>query len=63
MILTAWIGLTSIRVPATRDEGQDVVEYALLCGLITLATLVLLLLVGPQLKGTFQTVVNGLGSA
>lgn len=63
MVLTAWTWLSSWQPLANHDDGQDIVEYALLCGLITLATLVLLLLVGPALKSAFQTVVNGLAGA
>jgi pilus assembly protein Flp/PilA len=47
----------------TREEGQDMVEYALLAALISIVAIAIILLVGPYLKNLFQDVVNGLGSA
>lgn len=46
-----------------RDDGQDMVEYALLVGLLSVFALAVIVLVGPSLVDTFQTVVNGLGLA
>lgn len=46
-----------------QEDGQDMVEYALLVGLLTLGTIAVVVLVGPYLKDTFQYVVNGLASA
>jgi pilus assembly protein Flp/PilA len=46
-----------------RDEGQDMIEYALLAALIAIAAIAVIILVGPELKNLFQDVVNGLGSA
>ena len=47
----------------TREEGQDMVEYALLAALISIVAIAIIVLVGPYLKDLFQDVVNGLGAA
>lgn len=46
-----------------REEGQDMVEYALLVGLLSVFALAIIILVGPAVKSTFQYIVNGLGTA
>lgn len=46
-----------------REEGQDMIEYALLAALISIVAIAIIILVGPYLKNLFQDVVNGLGSA
>jgi pilus assembly protein Flp/PilA len=43
-----------------REEGQDMIEYALLAALIAIATIAVLVLVGPELRKLFQDVINGL---
>ena len=43
-----------------REEGQDMIEYALLAALIAIAAIAVIILVGPELKNLFQDVVNGL---
>ena len=43
-----------------REEGQDMIEYALLAALIGIAAIAVIILVGPELKNLFQDVVNGL---
>ncbi len=48
---------------AEREEGQDMIEYALLAALIAIAAIAVIILVGPYLKNIFQDVVNGLASA
>ena len=45
------------------EEGQDMIEYALLAALISIVAIAIIVLVGPYLKDLFQDVVNGLGSA
>jgi pilus assembly protein Flp/PilA len=47
----------------TREEGQDMVEYALLAALISIVAIAIIVLIGPYLKDLFQDVVNGLDSA
>ncbi|HZU13839.1 MAG TPA: hypothetical protein VFB58_13440 [Chloroflexota bacterium] len=43
-----------------RDEGQNMVEYALLAALLAVATVGVLLMVGPGLHSAYATVTNGL---
>ncbi|MGY1695431.1 MULTISPECIES: Flp family type IVb pilin [unclassified Geodermatophilus] len=45
------------------EKGATAVEYGLLVGLIAVAIIATLLLVGPQLKELFQSVVDGLTKA
>ena len=46
-----------------REEGQDMIEYALLAALISIVAIAIIVLVGPYLKDLFQDVVNALDSA
>ena len=46
-----------------REEGQDMIEYALLAALISIVAIAIIVLIGPYLKDLFQDVVNALGSA
>lgn len=46
-----------------REEGQDMIEYALLAALISIVAIAIIVLIGPYLKDLFQDVVNGLGTA
>jgi pilus assembly protein Flp/PilA len=46
-----------------REEGQDMIEYALLAALISIVAIAIIVLIGPFLKSLFQDVVNGLGAA
>jgi len=46
-----------------REEGQDMVEYALLAALISIVAIAIIVLVGPYLKDLFQDVVNALDGA
>ena len=43
-----------------REEGQDMIEYALLAALIAIAAIAVIVLVGPELRKLFQDVINGL---
>ena len=45
------------------EEGQDMIEYALLAALISIVAIAIIVLVGPYLKDMFQDVVNALNSA
>lgn len=45
-----------------REEGQDMIEYALLAALISIVAIVIILLVGPYLDNLFQDIVNALGT-
>jgi pilus assembly protein Flp/PilA len=42
------------------EEGQGMVEYALLVGLIAVVVLASLLLLGPKLKAMFDDIVNAI---
>ena len=46
-----------------REEGQDMIEYALLAALISIVAIAIIILVGPTLKNLFQNIVNSLGTA
>ncbi|GAC1468214.1 MAG: hypothetical protein PVSMB7_15880 [Chloroflexota bacterium] len=46
-----------------REEGQDMIEYALLAALISIVAIAIIIAVGPYLKNLFQDVVNALGTA
>lgn len=43
-----------------KEDGATAVEYGLLVGLIAVAIVATLLLLGPKLNGLFQTVLNAL---
>jgi len=59
-----WIAALCRPLPVVKsEEGQDMVEYALLVGLLTLGTIAIVVLVGPYMKDTFQYIVNGLSTA
>ena len=51
------------RLTERDEEGQDMIEYALLAALISIVAIVMILLVGPTIKTIFQDVVNALNSA
>ena len=53
----------ALRGSLKREEGQDMIEYALLAALISIVAIAIIVLVGPYLKDLFQDVVNGLNSA
>lgn len=55
--------LDSLVARLEREEGQDMIEYALLAALISIVAIAVILLVGPYLRNLFQDVVNALGSA
>jgi pilus assembly protein Flp/PilA len=44
-----------------REEGQAMVEYGILVSLISIAAIVVILLIGPQLVTIFGKVVTALG--
>ena len=52
-----WDALTRF---SDREEGQDMIEYALLAALIAIAAIAVIVLVGPELRKLFQDVINGL---
>ncbi len=45
-----------------RDEGQGMVEYALILVLIAVVVIVVLTTVGKQVKNVFSNISSGLGT-
>jgi pilus assembly protein Flp/PilA len=45
-----------------REDGQAMVEYGLIVGLISIVAITLLVTIGGDLKNVFQSVVTGLSS-
>ena len=45
-----------------REQGQGLVEYALILVLVALVVIAVLLLIGPQIANVFSKVTTGLGS-
>ena len=52
--------LKSLVAGLRREEGQTMVEYALLVFLISIAAIAVILLIGPRLIDVFQQVVDAL---
>ena len=46
----------------TRQEGQGMVEYALILVLVSIVVIVILLTMGNQIKNVFSNVVAALGA-
>ncbi|MBN1186864.1 MAG: Flp family type IVb pilin [Bacteroidales bacterium] len=46
-----------------REEGQGLVEYALILVLIAIVVIVILGLLGDEVQSVFSTIVSGLGAA
>jgi pilus assembly protein Flp/PilA len=53
----------SDRYNGRKDRGATAVEYGLLVGLIAVAIIAVLLVLGPRLAGLFQNVSNQLPAA
>lgn len=59
--IVSLIAFTQDRVERVKDEkGATAVEYGLLVGLIAVAIVGTLILLGPKLNALFQTVLNAL---
>lgn len=43
-----------------REEGQGLVEYALILVLVAVVVIVILAILGPVIGNAFSTVINGL---
>jgi len=43
-----------------KEEGQGMVEYALIIGLVVIVVIVVLALLGPAIAAQFQKIVNAL---
>jgi pilus assembly protein Flp/PilA len=50
-----------LRVLATREVGQGMVEYALILVLVSIVVSVILLTMGKQIRNVFSNVVAALG--
>ena len=50
-----------LRSLPTRQEGQGMVEYALILVLVSIVVIVILLTMGNQIKNVFSNVVAALG--
>lgn len=44
-----------------KEEGQGLVEYALILVLVAIVVIAILALLGPQIANIFSKVTNGLG--
>jgi pilus assembly protein Flp/PilA len=53
--------LERLRQALTRDEGQGMVEYALILVLIAVVVIVVLIVVGNQVQNVFCNISGGLG--
>jgi pilus assembly protein Flp/PilA len=51
-----------IRRPARRQEGQGMVEYALILVLVSIVAIVTLILMGGTIKNVFSNVVSALST-
>jgi pilus assembly protein Flp/PilA len=49
------------KLTRTRQRGQGMIEYALIVGLISIAAIAIITLIGPQLVALFTDVLEGLG--
>lgn len=45
-----------------REEGQGLVEYALILVLVAIVVIAILLILGPQIGNVFSQVTSGLGA-
>jgi pilus assembly protein Flp/PilA len=45
-----------------REEGQGLVEYALILVLVAIVVIAILTLLGPQISNVFSRITNGLGA-
>jgi pilus assembly protein Flp/PilA len=55
--------MNRMRALVTNDEGQDLIEYALLAGLISLVAVATVTSAGSQVKNIFQSITGKLTSA
>jgi pilus assembly protein Flp/PilA len=55
--LRAWI---EARFDGDRERGATMVEYGLLVGIISIAAVSVLVLLGPAIQGVFQKALNAI---
>jgi pilus assembly protein Flp/PilA len=58
MMVQTWLSTVT-----RREDGQDMIEYALLAALIAIAAIAVIVFVGPELQKLFQDVINALQNA
>ncbi len=58
MEIRDWLELA--RIQLRREEGQTMTEYGILLALIAVVVIAALLLLGPAIKGVFDSVTNSL---
>lgn len=56
--MLAWFHLMATRL---REEGQGLVEYALILVLVAVVVIVILALLGPAIGNIFSNIVQGMG--
>jgi pilus assembly protein Flp/PilA len=54
---------TKIGQAIVRQEGQGLVEYALIIVLVAIAVIIAVMALGTQLQTVFKTIVNNLSTA
>ncbi len=55
-------GLYRFGNPLRRQDGQGMVEYALILVLVSIVVIVILLTMGNQIKNVFSNIVDALGA-
>lgn len=64
MLIRQWIWVTAVVQARSRDdEGQTMVEYALICALISIVSISFMFLLGPYLRNLFQDLINAMNQA
>jgi pilus assembly protein Flp/PilA len=53
--------LTRLMTWLRRDEGQTLVEYALIVGLVSIAAIVVMITMGSKIGDVFQAISDQLG--
>lgn len=59
VLIVSWYW--KLRGLLTREEGQGMVEYALILVLVSIVVIVILLTMGKQIRNVFSNVVAALG--
>jgi len=55
--------LTRLMAWVRREEGQTLVEYALIVGLVSIAAIVVMLLMGDEIGVVFDKITDALATA
>ena len=55
--------MTLLRRLFQEEQGQDLIEYALLAAFVALAATAMLILIGPQITALYTSIHNSLTSA